>query len=110
MAALDVEKLGVDLLAVAKDKLGKHFKEAKPFAEMAFQQLAQNLAMITELKVTNKINEEQAQLHFEIYKSSVRITLLTIEGLGLLAVEDTINAALNIVKDVVNTAIGFAII
>jgi hypothetical protein len=36
--------------------------------------------------------------------------LLTVEGLGLLAVEQAINAALRVVKDTVNTALGFVLV
>ncbi|WP_266362771.1 hypothetical protein [Tellurirhabdus rosea] len=110
MPQINVQQVGLDMLNAAKTQLGKHFADAKPFAEQAFRQLADNLALITELKVTNQITEEQARLHFEIFKSSTRIVLLTIEGLGVLAVEAAINAALGVVADVVNTAIGFALL
>jgi hypothetical protein len=110
MANFDVKALGKDLLDVLKVKLADHFTEAKPFAELSMKQLAQNLEMITELKLTNVINEQQAKLHLDIFKSSVRITLLTIEGLGILAVEDAINAALDAIKNIVNTTIGFPLI
>ena len=46
----------------------------------------------------------------EIQKNASRTVLLTIEGLGLLAVEAAINAALNVVKDAVNTGIGFTLL
>jgi hypothetical protein len=108
--AFDIEAIGKEILSVAKVKLGDHYQQAKPFADQSFRQLAQNLEMITTLKITGKINEEQAKLHFDIYKSSVRITLLTIEGLGLVAAQEVIDASLAIVKDVVNTAIGFVLI
>jgi hypothetical protein len=38
------------------------------------------------------------------------MVLLTLEGLGLLAVEAAINAALKVVSDTVNSAIGFALL
>jgi hypothetical protein len=38
------------------------------------------------------------------------MVLLAIQGLGLLSVEAAINAALNVVKNTVNTAVGFALI
>ena len=66
--------------------------------------------MISQLKLEGKINEEQAKLYIEIQKSSVRIVLLTIEGLGILAVEAAINAALDIVKTTVNKTIGWSIL
>jgi hypothetical protein len=110
MAAFDVKKIGNELISVAKVKLGEHYEEAKPFADLAFKQLAENIALITELRLTNVIDDQKAKLHLELHKSAVKINLLAIEGIGIIAVEDIINSALDIVKDVVNTAIGFAII
>ena len=43
-------------------------------------------------------------------KNTLEIALLTIEGLSLIAVEQAINAALNIVKDAVNTTLNFTLI
>jgi hypothetical protein len=40
----------------------------------------------------------------------MRIVLLTIEGLGILAVEAAINAAIDVVRSSVNTALGWAIL
>jgi hypothetical protein len=57
-----------------------------------------------------KITEEQAKLYVEIQKSSTRVVLLIIEGLGILANESAINTAIDIVKSTVNTAIGWAIL
>ena len=40
----------------------------------------------------------------------MQTVLLTIEGLGIVAVQNAINAALSVVKDTVNTAIGFTLL
>ncbi len=39
-----------------------------------------------------------------------KAVLLTIEGIGLLAAEAAVNAVLDVIKDSVNTALGFAIL
>jgi hypothetical protein len=62
------------------------------------------------LKATGKINDEQAKLHIEIQKNATRTVLLTVEGLGIVTVDAAINAALDAVKDSVNTAVGFVLI
>jgi hypothetical protein len=49
-------------------------------------------------------------LHIEIQKSTFRTVLLSIKGLGLIAVEDTINAALGAIAKVVNKAIGWEVL
>jgi hypothetical protein len=108
--ALSASQLGKDILAALKGTLTEKWPEIKEYGEAESKKLAQALVMIEALKVSGKINEEQAALHLEIQKNASRTVLLTIEGLGILAAEAAINAALNVVKDAVNTALGFALL
>jgi len=108
--ALNASQLGKDILAALKGTLTEKWPEIKEYAEAEAKKLAQALVMIEALKVTGRINEEQAALHLEIQKNASRTVLLTIEGLGVLSVEAALNAALNVVKDAVNTALGFALL
>jgi hypothetical protein len=110
MATIDFDKLIKDMSAAFKLQLIDHWSEAKPFAEKEIRAFSENLRLIGQLKLEGKINEEQAKLYVEIQKSSMRIVMLTIKGLGILAVEAAINAALDAVRTTVNTAIGWAIL
>ncbi len=60
------------------------------------------------LHLSGQITEEQARLHLDIQKNASRTVLLTVEGLGLLAAEQAINA--RVVRDSVNTALDFVLI
>lgn len=108
--SLNASQLGKDILAAFKGTLSNKWPDIKEYGETEAKKLAQSLVMIESLKNSGKINEEQAALHLEIQKNATRTVLLTLEGLGILAVEAAINAALNVVKDAVNTAVGFALI
>lgn len=108
--ALSASQLGKTILAALKGALTEKWPEIKEYGEAESKKLAQTLVMIEALKVSGKINEEQAALHMEIQKNSSRTVLLTIEGLGVLAVEAAINSALNVVKDAVNTVLGFELL
>ncbi len=103
------EVLG-EMLKAVEGVLKKNWKDVKPFAEQEFKSFTENLQLINRLKSEGKITKKQAKLYVEIQKSSVRIVLLTIEGLGILAVENAINAAIKVVKKTVNTAIGWTIL
>ena len=98
------------MLTAAKGAVEANWDDVKPYAEQEFKNLSENLQLIIRLRAENKITEEQARLYLDIHKSTVKIVLLTIEGLGILTVEEAINAALRVVKDTVNTAIGFVLI
>lgn len=108
--ALDTSKLAQDMLKAAKGALTKAWPEAQAYADMEFIKIAQNLAAIEKMKLTGVITEEKARLQFDIQKNASRAVLLTIEGLGIVAVEQAINAALGVVKDTVNKAIGWALL
>ena len=107
---LNYEQLVKDMLNASKSALKKHWKEAEPYAEQQFKSFLQNIQMISDLKLRGEISEEKARLQMNIQKNSMQIVFLTIEGLGILAVEAAINAALDVVKGTVNTAIGWTIL
>ena len=110
MATINFSKLIKDMLEAAKGQLSGHWGEAKPYAEKEIKSFAENIKLIIKLKAAGKINEEQAKLYMDIQRSSMRIVLLTIQGLGILAVEAAINAAIDVVRSTVNTALGWAIL
>ena len=45
-----------------------------------------------------------------IQKNAIQMVLLAIEGIGILAVENAINAAISVVQDTVNKALGWTIL
>ncbi len=108
--SLNTSQLTQDMLAAFQGVLVKKWPEIKEYAETEAKKMAQSFAMIEVLSVSGKINAEQAALHLEIQKNATRTVFLTLEGLGILAAEAAINAALNVVKESVNTALGFVLI
>lgn len=52
----------------------------------------------------------QAQALLQIHRNTTQTVLLTIEGLGVIAVENAINAALSAVATAVNKAAGLALL
>jgi hypothetical protein len=110
MTDINFVSIGKSMLEAAKAELSSHWKEVKPFAEKEVKSFTENLKFIAKLKAEGKINEAQALLYIDIQKSSMRIVLLTIQGLGILTVENAINSAINVVKDTVNSAIGWAVL
>lgn len=107
---LNGEQLGKDILTAFKGVLENKWPEIKYYGEAEAKKLVQSLIMIEALIVSHQINKEQAALHVEIQKNSTRIVLLTLAGLDLLVVEAAINTALDVVKDTVNQAVGFALL
>lgn len=107
---IDSKQLITEMITAAKAVFDKKWPEAKTLAELEFKSFVQRIKVIGQLRAKGILNDEQARLHMDIQKNSMRIVLLTIEGLGILIVEQSINAAINVISNTVNTALGFAIL
>jgi hypothetical protein len=72
--------------------------------------LAHTFATIEAEQASGEISLDEARLLLEMQTSASRSVLLTSEGLGLLAAEQAINAALDAVRSAVNAALPFALL
>ncbi len=77
---------------------------------MEMKKIAESIAAIERMKLTGKITEEKAGLQIDIQKNATRTVLLAVEGVGIVSAEQAINAALNVVRDTVNKAIGWTLL
>ncbi|MFV5212767.1 hypothetical protein ACLIIZ_03450 [Azonexus caeni] len=103
---LDTGELSQAILAAFQGSLHERWPEIREYGESE----AKKLVMIEALQASGKITPAQAALHLEIQKNACRSVLLTLEGLGLLAVEAALDAALDVVRETVNGALGFALL
>jgi hypothetical protein len=110
MADIDMDELLNKMLDAVKKSLEKKWPQVRDLATSEFKKFAQNIEDIKAMKKKRSITKEQARLQLDIQKNSIKTVLLTEEGLGLLAVEAAINAALDAVRVVVNKAIGWALL
>ncbi len=108
--ALDVSQLLPAMVDAARGALAEDWPEARAYAESELRKFAETLDMIARLTTDGTMTPERARSHIEFQKHSMRAVLLTLEGLGLLAVENAVNAALDVVRDTVNTALGFRLL
>jgi hypothetical protein len=107
---LKASELARDMAAAFTQTLKGKVPEIRSFADAEAKKLAQTLLMIEKLRLTGKIDKEEAELHLEIQRNATRSVLLTIEGLGALAAEQAINAALDSVRKAVNKALKFTLL
>jgi hypothetical protein len=107
---MDFSSLLPDMLNAAKAPLAKEWTKAQPYAEQQLESFIQSIERIVLLKQDGSISEEQAKLLISMHKRSMITVLLTVKGLGLLAIESAINAALGVARDTINTAIGWKIL
>lgn len=108
--SLKVSDLLPSMVSAAKDSLLEDWPKVQDFAKPELKKLAQSLVDISKLVVNGNVNKQQAKAILQIHKNTTLMVLLTIEGLGIIAVENAINAAIKAVGDLVNTAAGIKVI
>jgi hypothetical protein len=108
--SLKLSDLAKSMVGAAKGSLAEDWPKVKDFAKPEFEKLAKAVVDIAKLGPAGKINEQQAKALLAIHRNTTLTVLLTIEGMGLIAVENAINAALGAVRDAINSAAGFVIL
>ena len=108
--AIDWQPLVTQMLTAAAQVVTVGWENLRPYAESEFIKLGQDLALIAQLVAEGKMDQQSAALHLDMQKNSMRAVFCTIEGFGLLVVEQIINAALSVVRNSINMLVGFTLI
>ena len=110
MPEIDTEALLKSMLAAAKGVLAKKWPKVKDYATSEFKKIGESIRFIAQQVAAGKMGKEEAQLQLSIQQHASRAALLAVEGLGLVAAEQAINAALAAVKTTVNAALPFKLL
>lgn len=111
MPGLKVETLVQEMAEAAAAVLKKkQWRDVGTYAEGEFRKLAQTALTIAALRARRRITRPQAQLLLEMQHNAMRSVLLTVEGIGILAAEAAINAALDAARGSINRAIGWRLL
>jgi len=102
----NISKVVTDMLEAALPFLSKGGQKASSYATHEFQQYIINLQHIQDLTEEGKITPEEAQFLVGQYKMSMQAVLLAIEGLGVIAVQQAINAAIDVLNKALDTAVS----
>jgi hypothetical protein len=110
MSSIKVDQLVASMMQAAQGVLAHKWPEARDYAETEFRKIGEAIAFVEAQRALNLMNDEKARLHLEMQKNAATSVLLALKGLGILTVEAAINAALDVVRTAVNSALGFALI
>ncbi len=103
---INSDKLLKGMLAAAGGVLKDKWPAAKDYAANEFRKLLLEAGHIARLKAAGQITKAEAVYLMDLQRNAARSVLLTIEGLGTIAVESAINAALAVARDTINAALG----
>jgi hypothetical protein len=107
---LDLEGVAGDMLAAMRHSLGDGWRDVSKFAEKEMRRLATSLADVGELAAQGEISLDEAKALVEIHRNTTKIVFLTAKGLGIIAVERALNAAIDVARAPVNAALGIGLL
>ncbi len=108
--SLKLSDLVKSMVDAAKNSLASDWPKVEDYGRPELKKLSQSLIDIARLAADGKINARQAKAILQIHRNTTQTVMLTVEGMGLIAVEKAINAALKSVADAVNAAAGMKIV
>ena len=108
--SLDIEVIGKQMIDAARGVVKKKWPSTSSYFESESKAYAARLATIVQLRVDGLISEERARQHVAFQTNAWETVLLSVEGLTQLLVEEALNAAIKVIRDAVNTAIGFTLL
>jgi hypothetical protein len=105
-SAINSDQLLASMATAAARALQQRWPTVRDYAETEFRKFLIQAEHIKKLKSEDRINEDKAKLLMDLQRNAMRSVLLSLEGLGILAAEAAINAALGVIRDAVNKAMG----
>ena len=109
MPKLDLDQIVTDMGKAALPLLKDGAKKAKEYGKSEAEKMARTAALLAAGIKKGTIDEDEARLVLDVQKNASRSILLTITGLGIVAVENAINAALAVLKQGIQAATGIAL-
>lgn len=98
---LDIQQIVNDSIAAAKDIIGKGWKDVKPFAQHEFTQYAEDVEHLIALKTQGIIGDDEFKARIDLLNTGIRSIFLAIKGIGILQVQNIVNALIGIVSKAV---------
>lgn len=104
------DNLGDKIFEAAKTSFGAKFGSVKQFVQAESEKLAITLRMIIEASAAGDISKAEAKILLNQQKLAASAVFTATEGMTAAAAQAAINSALKVVKDFVNSEIGFALL
>lgn len=108
--SFDVESIAKEMISAAKAVIDKKWPETREYFESESKKYALSLANVAKMYTEGTISEKRAKEHIVLQNEAWETTLLAVEGLNQILVEESLNAAINVIRDAVNKAIGFMLL
>lgn len=108
--SLNVNEVASKMVLAAKGVVGEQWPATQAYFESESRVFAERFASIARLRAQGLISESRARSHVRFQREAWETVLLAVAGLNQIMVEQALNAALNAVNEIVNKAVGFALL
>lgn len=110
MPKLDANEVLTAMLSAAEQAAKKRWPKVKSYCEPELKKIGAAIVSIEERRALGLISDNAARLELKICRSATEVVLEGLKGEAKLAAEAAINAALDAVREMVNRALGFALL
>lgn len=108
--SLDADVIAQNMIAAAKDVVDQKWPATRQYFESESKMYAQRLESVAKMYTDGIISEKRAKEHIVLQNEAWETTLLAVNGLSQVLIEEALNAALKVIRDAVNKAIGFSLL
>lgn len=108
--SLDVDVIAKDMISAAKGVVGQKWPATREYFESESKRYAQRLESVEKMYADGIISEIRAKEHIALQNEAWETTLLAVNGLSQILIEEALNAAIKVIRDAVNKAIGFVLL
>lgn len=105
---LDISKVVSDMVQASGTSLIKGGQQATEYAMHEYAQFIADIEHIQTMAEQGTISDDVAQSLVKQHELSMQAVLITVEGLGIIAVQNAINAALEVLNKALMTALDTA--
>jgi len=108
--AIDVDELFSKMFTSGANAFGEGWNEVQKYAKVEFKTIAQRMDDIGEALINNEFDLATGKMLLAMQINLAAAAIAGATTLVLLAVEAAINAVLDVIRDFVNAALGFALV
>ncbi|MFL9896252.1 hypothetical protein [Paraburkholderia sp. RL17-381-BIF-C] len=107
---MDWGQVAQNMLQAAKTSAGNDWPKLRDYAENEFKNLSTVAGQIEERKNQGTITEVNAEFLIGQYQAAARGVLFAVEGLTNLLIQKAWNAAMAVLAQAIDTAIGWSLV
>jgi hypothetical protein len=108
--SIDVTAVTNTMIQGVRRSVGERWSAIREIAEPELHKLAQTLEEVQQSYASGKIDANRAFELVEMQRNTAMSVLLAVEGLGILAAREAVDAAAEAAGSVVNRLVGFKLI